>query len=118
MAAVARDWLPGMVAPDCDADVVAGIEAMLLRTDPEIFARQQRALLGRRDRQALLPTITCPVLLATGAEDRWAPPDQHAVMARDIPDARFEIVPHSGHMLPMEAPAAVADLLARFFGAA
>ncbi|MDE2403579.1 MAG: alpha/beta fold hydrolase [Sphingomonadales bacterium] len=114
MAAVVRAWLPGMIPPDADARVVAAIEAMLLRATPETLARQQASLLDRRDRIEFLRRLDCPVLYATGALDRWSPPGQHGDMARQTAGARLEIIPAAGHMLPMEAAAATAELLAAF----
>ena len=113
MAAVAREWLPPMLAPEHRSDhgLITGITRMLERCTPDIFAAQQQALLGRPDRTALLPSIACPTLVATGSEDAWAPPGQHKAMADAIPGAVLRVVEGSGHMLPVEAPEALTDLL-------
>ena len=113
MAAVAREWLPPMVAPHRrgDAALTAGITAMLERADPDIFARQQNALLSRPDRSGDLAAITCPTLVATGSDDGWAPPAQHEALAAALPNARLEIVHGAGHMLPVEAPEKLTSLL-------
>lgn len=113
MAAVAREWLPPMLAPGNRANqgLVAGITQMLERCTPEIFAGQQRALIERPDRTALLPTIACPTLVVTGSEDAWAPPAQHAAMAETIPHSALHIVEGAGHMLPVEAPERLTELL-------
>lgn len=113
MAAVAREWLPPMLAPANRANdgLVAGITEMLERCTPEIFAGQQQALIVRPDRTALLPTISCPVLLATGSEDAAAPPAQHQAMADAVPAGYLRVVEGSGHMLPVEAPETLTGLL-------
>lgn len=113
MAAVAAEWLPPMLAPANRGNegLVHGITAMLERCTPEIFAGQQRALIERPDRTALLPSIACPALIATGSEDAWAPPAQHEEMARAMANARLRIVEGSGHMLPVEATEAVTGML-------
>lgn len=116
MTAVAREWLPPMLAVGHrdDPDLVAGITSMLERCTPEIFARQQGALIERPDRTALLPSIACPTLIATGSEDGFAPPARHEAMAAAIPGSSVRIIVGSGHMLPVEAPDAVTALLSEW----
>lgn len=113
MAAVAREWLPPMLAPANrdDPGLVSGITEMLERCTPDIFARQQKALIERLDRTALLATITCPTFVAAGSEDEWASPDQHREMAEAIPNVTLRIIEGSGHMLPVEVPEALTGLL-------
>jgi pimeloyl-ACP methyl ester carboxylesterase len=119
MTAVAREWLPPMLAADhrSDGELVAGFTEMLERCTPEIFAGQQQALIARPDRTALLPTIACVVLVAAGREDAWATPAQHQAMAEAIPGGYCEIVEGSGHMLPVEAPDALTKLLVEWLRA-
>lgn len=116
MAAVAREWLPPMLAPANreHAGLVSGITAMLERCTPEIFAAQQKALIERPDRTALLAEIACPTLLAVGSEDAWAPPAALKEMADAIPAAILRVVEGSGHMLPVEAPDALTEILAEW----
>lgn len=116
MAMVAQSWMPPMLAPARrdDAALVDAITAMLLRANPDIFAMQQQALLGRVDRRPLLATLPCPMLAVTGSEDQWSPPAQHQEMVDLAPDARLEVVAGAGHMLPVEAPEALARILTDF----
>lgn len=111
MEAVIDAWLPAMIAPDADPAARAATVAMLRRADPDILARQQRALLTRTDRAGLLGTIACPTLVATGAKDGWSTPASHEAMAAAIPGATLKIVPDSAHMLPIEAADALTDAL-------
>lgn len=119
MESVARDWMPPMLAPDrrSDTALIDGITAMLLRADADIFEAQQRALLNRPDRMDLLASIPCPILAVTGSEDGWAPPAQHQAMVDRAPDARLIVAQGAGHMLPVEAPEKLADILTDFIGA-
>lgn len=113
MAAVARAWLPPMLAPANRGNqgLVGGITEMLERCTPDIFAGQQKALLERPNRTALLPDIGCPTFVATGSEDEWASPAQHGEVAEAIPNVTLRIIEGSGHMLPVEAPEALTELL-------
>jgi 3-oxoadipate enol-lactonase len=54
-----------------------------------------------RDR---LARIQAPVLLLSGAEDLLTPPWKCLETARDLPGARFEVVPGVGHAYPVEDP--------------
>ncbi|MDB5718532.1 MAG: alpha/beta hydrolase fold protein [Sphingomonas bacterium] len=113
MAAVAADWMPQMLAASRRGDqaLIDGITAMIARCTPDIFAAQQEAMIGRADLAPLLPRIGCPTLVSTGEEDGWSPPEQHVAIAEAIPGATLRIVAGGGHMLPVEMPEAVTDIL-------
>lgn len=117
MRGVAEAWMPDMVGADCPEPIRAAITAMLMRATPDGFAAQQNALLNRPDHSALLTRIACPVLVMTGAQDLWASPAQHAEMSAAISTARLSIVDGAGHMLPMEAPDRLAEVLLPFLDA-
>lgn len=116
MAAVVAQWLPPMLGETArrDAALIAGFSAMIERCDPESFANQQRALIDRPDRTTMLSRIACPALVLGGNEDSWAPPSVHTAMAAAMGNARFIAVEGAGHMLPVEAPGIVTDLLVAF----
>jgi pimeloyl-ACP methyl ester carboxylesterase len=109
MRALALEWLPPMIAPGRmgDTALVENIVSMIARKTPDIYEMQMLALLGRPDAKPGLSKIACPTLLLTGREDGWSPASRHQEMAALIPDSRVVIVPDSGHMAPMEQPAAV-----------
>ena len=68
------------------------------------------ALAGLRDRvdsRPTLPTITVPTLVLVGEHDALTPPADAAAMAAAIPGARLVVVPHAGHLSPLENPRAV-----------
>lgn len=78
---------------------------------PDVFVRQSEALRLREGRVDALARLACPVLLMAGEEDALCPPAWHARWQGLIPDARLHIEP-AGHMLPLEAPGALARNLA------
>jgi len=80
---------------------------------PEVFVRQSEALRTRADRVEALARLACPVLLMAGEEDALCPPAWHERWAGLIPDARLIVAP-TGHMLPLEDPAALADAVRRW----
>jgi pimeloyl-ACP methyl ester carboxylesterase len=87
---------------------------MGLRLGVEVFVAQSEALRLRADRRPILPDIAVPVLLGCGAEDALCPPSWHAEWAERIPDATLFVLPETGHMLPLEAPTALAKELAQW----
>lgn len=113
IAAVAAQWIPGMVHPDRveDADLMDRIHDMVTSYSPDQFRGQVQALLGRRDATPLLATITCPTLVACGSHDAWSPPAQHQTIASSIGNAQYAEIGSAGHMVAMEQPAATLQLL-------
>lgn len=112
MRAMAREWARGMVHPSrLGGPVFDAVLDMFERHDADIFEAQIQALLARPDAAPQLPTIACPTLLLTGAQDAWSPPEAHRAMHERIAGSQLVIVPDSGHMSPMEDPAAVGAAL-------
>jgi len=116
MRALADRWLPGMVADQnrSDASLMQALTEMVMRHDPDLHARQIKALVDRPDATAYLAQIACPVLLMVGRLDQWSPISQHQDMLNLLPDARLEIIEDAGHFAPFEQPEAVARSLADF----
>jgi len=114
--AFAREMLPKLLAPGSLADTRRRGRAF------EIMASQPLAgiigaLGGLRDRvdsRPTLPTISVPTLVLAGEEDTITPPASGATMAATIPNARLVIVPHAGHLSPLENPSAVNAALRAF----
>lgn len=58
--------------------------------------------------------ITQPTLVITGAEDRLTPPRYAQFMADKLPAAERHLIPQAGHMVMLEKPGEVAQLLKVF----
>ena len=106
MAAMCAQWLPPMVYSP-NAHVLPALTEMVLRSTPDTFANQQRALLDRPDAREVLPLIHCPTLVLGGREDQWSPVKQHEEIAAAIPHSKLVIIENAGHMAPYEQPEAV-----------
>lgn len=113
LTAVAEQWVPGMLHPDrvTDTELVREVTTMVTSYRPEQFAGQVAALLGRRDARPILATITCPTLVVCGSDDRWSPPEQLRSIADSIDGARYVEIADAGHMVAMERPAQVTEVL-------
>jgi pimeloyl-ACP methyl ester carboxylesterase len=114
MGALARHWLPPMLAPHRvrDAALMDRLTAMVERASPRLFQRQIGALLTRPNAHRGLAAIPCPTALLVGRQDAWSPIAQHEEMAALIPRARLQVIEDCGHMAPAEQPEAVAQALA------
>ena len=55
-----------------------------------------------------------PALVVVGERDVPGFREMSAVLARRIPGAAYHVVADSGHMVNMEQPAAISDLLTSF----
>lgn len=92
-----------------NAAMVERVRAMTARLGPEVFIRQ--SLIDRPDSRPTLSRLRCPVLVLCGAHDALTPPALHRDMAASIALSRLEIVPHAGHLTPIERPDAVTSAL-------
>lgn len=116
MAAVADAWMPDMVgaAGRDNPGLMAGLKAMLCRVDVDDFAAQQHALIHRSDRMDLLAHLHSPTLFISGSEDHSSSTSFNQQMAKISANGLSVELPHAGHMLPIEAPTALTDLLRGF----
>jgi pimeloyl-ACP methyl ester carboxylesterase len=73
-------------------------------TGPEVFVRQQTAIMTRPDSRPGLRAIRCPTLVLVGDGDEPTPPDLAAEIAGGIPGARLVTVPECGHLSTLERP--------------
>ena len=96
---------------DVDAATVARMRAMIAATPGEGYAGCCEAIVAW-DSRADLGRIAAPTLVISGAEDPATPPEHGEVLARGIPDARFEVVPDAAHLASYQRPEIVTGLLA------
>jgi pimeloyl-ACP methyl ester carboxylesterase len=116
IAAVADAWMPNMVGKNGrdNPGLMAGLKAMLCRVEVANFAAQQHALLHRSDRMDLLAHLHIPALFISGSEDQSSSPAFNQQMAGLCPYGSHVELPDAGHMLPIEAPKALMELLGGF----
>jgi pimeloyl-ACP methyl ester carboxylesterase len=120
MRAFTEAWLPPMMKSGRMEDhaLVESIFAMFERKTPDIYEAQMTALLHRPDARPTLPTIACPALFLSGEQDSWSPPARHVEMQNLVPNSVYRTIGDSGHMAPMEQPAAVAQAMREWLGMA
>jgi pimeloyl-ACP methyl ester carboxylesterase len=94
----------------CLAHLVATRDAFVATpaTIRQAVLRSIRAL----DLRAQLPALSVPTTVVVGGRDRLTPPRLGRTVAKAVPGARLVEVADAGHMLPLEAPDLLADLIA------
>ena len=97
-----------------DATLLELLRDMGMRLGPDVFLRQSEALRLREDRRADIAALKVPVLYLCGSEDALCPPAWHRNWAAQTPQAHFEEIVGAGHMLPLEAPARLAEIIKRW----
>ncbi|OEV04264.1 alpha/beta fold hydrolase [Streptomyces oceani] len=85
---------------------------MIRTTDPGCYIASCE-LLAAFDIRTQLSRIGVPALVMAGAEDQLTPPADARALVAGIPDARLAIVPGASHLVPVEQPGAVTELLIR-----
>jgi len=94
-------------------EIAAFTREMLLRQDPEGYARYCEAASGAD--VADLGKIRCPVLLITGNEDVVGPPATSKKMKESLSNAQMIIVNGVGHQTTIEKPEPVRSGIVNFY---
>ena len=108
---VAEAMVPRLLAPVTEANEMPRrreIEALLrglINEQPvSTIVAALSALAARPDMTEAMRNCCLPTLLVVGADDQITPPECLIRAEEIIPEARLLIVPHTGHMTPLEAP--------------
>ncbi|WP_323765311.1 alpha/beta fold hydrolase [Marinovum sp.] len=92
-------------------DVMGLALDMGLHLGSEIYTRQSRALMRRKDQQAVMRKCKVPALVLCGAENAALPVKRHQFLSTLIPCARLEVIEGAGHLPALEQPEAVINAL-------
>ncbi|MFE9612943.1 4-carboxymuconolactone decarboxylase [Streptomyces sp. NPDC006012] len=90
---------------------------MVRTTDPGCYIAACEAL-ATFDVRPELGRIGVPTLVLVGSDDQVTGPAEARTLVAGIPDARLAVVPGASHLVPVEQPGAVTDLLVRHFSSA
>ena len=103
--------------PDNAAALATNYLEFVLAAGAEQLIRQNRAVIARPDARLHLPQVRCPVLVMCGDADQLTPPERSREIASLMPQARLVMVPRCGHMLTMERPDVVNEVLVEWLSA-
>ena len=111
---VADELKPRYFAPGNlnDPPLRAEVLAMARALGTDVFVAQSEALRTRADLRPVLTILACPVFLGVGAHDALCPPAWHLDWQARARTARLTVFEGAGHMLPLEAPAALCGTIA------
>lgn len=91
--------------------VAEQLRQMCLEIGAETGIRQNRAIMDRADHRAALAQLRLPVHLLCGQKDRITPPALTEELLALVPASTVHWIADAGHMLPLEQPGAVAQVL-------
>ena len=91
----------------------AAVREMVLRQDPEGYARSCEALAGAKDPGPISPEL--PLLLLTGADDGVGAAGISRALADAHGSATLDVFDDCGHWTALERPFEVTDHLLKFF---
>lgn len=114
--------IPRLLGPETREqrpEVEAKLRAMMERQSPETVAAASRGMARREDVRGKLDSIAVHSLCIVGMDDAISPPaEMHEIAAllakSGDDDVRITEIDRSGHMTPMENPAAVTASIAIF----
>ena len=94
-----------------DTAIMARRAAMVAAYGAERFVAHSRAAMARPDRTDLLAAYAGPVTMLAGDRDPLAPQERMEAL---VGAGRTHVVAGAGHLLPLEQPRTLADLLSRW----
>jgi pimeloyl-ACP methyl ester carboxylesterase len=116
---VIQERIPILLHPSLCADeaLVAAVRKMANDTGPEVFLRQQRAIMKRPDSRTNLGAIACPTLVLFARQDGIVTLEHQNEMMEGIPGARLRIIEDCGHLMTLERPEPTSRILADWIAA-
>lgn len=92
---------------------VTGYRTLFERNSPLGYIAALEALRDA-DLSQQTAALRVPALVLAGEGDTATPPPRVRELTRALPHARWALVPHAGHLLPVEQPALVAQAISAF----
>lgn len=94
-----------------DEDIMNRRNKIVKDYGPETFIAHVKATMGRPDRTTVFNESALPKLVIGGKEDQVMPADKLQEQAQRATDTGYEVISHTGHMMPLEQPIEVASVL-------
>lgn len=102
-----KRMIPNYFTPEThngNPQLVKRAETMIAAQSVTAITSAMKAIMSREDSRALLPQISCPVLVLNGLEDRLTTPETAEGIAAGIPGAAIELIENAAHLSNMEQP--------------
>lgn len=114
-AAIALGMEEGLLAPGASLASKARLRSMIEGCPYETIVAALGGMRDRPDRTAVLSNVAVPAAVLVGEHDSVTPPAEAEQMAATLPDSSLSVIPGSGHLTPIENPAAVNEALLSLF---
>ena len=114
-AAISEAMLAGLLSPEASVAARARLRSMVEGCRYETIVGALAGMRDRPDREAVLASVKVPTAVIVGEHDGVTPPAEAELMAAAIADASFTVIPGSGHVTPIEQPAATTAALRDLF---
>lgn len=114
LSALADTMLPNLLGATTHAqrpEVVTKVREWIESANPAAVATAQRAMADRMDAVSFLRSYDGPAAVVWGSEDVISPVAEQRIMLEAMPQAVAREIPGSGHLSPVEDPAALNDIL-------
>ena len=113
---VIEQSFPTSVHPDnvSDSRLYSMHRAMAGANGPEVYTRQQEAIISRQDSRPVLSAIKVPTLVLVGEGDQITPPDAAREMHDGIAGSTLAMIPRAGHLALLEQSDVVNRALAEW----
>jgi 3-oxoadipate enol-lactonase len=108
--------LSAIGGPHLTAEAMAGQRAAMARISGQALRRSIDCLVTHDTRQ-LLPGIAAPTLVMVGELDVETPVQYSRYLADHLPHGELVVIPSAGHLLNVEAPDTVNELIERHLAA-
>jgi len=109
---VSRGLLGQLIAPHHLGTPLADeVQTMSERVGPDVYIRQQEAIMSRVDSVPHLADIAVPTLVGVGALDKMIPLELSREMAAHISGAELVQFPDAAHLPTMENPGPVVEAM-------
>ncbi|GAB2990933.1 alpha/beta hydrolase [Amycolatopsis acidiphila] len=108
---LAESMLPNLLAPSTPPDIVETTRELIDSQPPSGVAWAARAMAARPDSTDVLAAADVPALVVVGEEDGLTPPEAATAMAAALPKSELVVLPGTGHLTPLEAPAALTEAI-------
>jgi len=95
--------------------LIERVRAMGVRLGGEVFRRQ--SILDRPGDLERSGEIRCPTLVVAAAQDQLRSLEEAREMAAAIPGAELAVIDDTGHMIPIEAPRRLLDVIVPWLAA-
>lgn len=118
-AALVREYLISASSPGLAPDVLDELVSPWLGAQGQPAFYRQIAQNDQRftdEIQHRYADIAIPVSVHWGEDDEWIPPSRGVEMAAAIPRSELHLVPGAGHLVQLDAPGRVLDLVRKFLG--